>query len=77
MWLIIHLDFVLEDRTGKVVGVEVKASATLGSHDARGLRELADTVGKNWLRGIILYAGREVVPFASKLHGIPTTALWA
>ncbi len=73
----VEVDFVLEDRAGKVVGVEVKASATLGSHDARGLRELADAVGKNWLRGVILYAGSEVIPFASNLHGIPTTSLWA
>lgn len=72
-----EVDFVLEDRAGKVVGVEVKASATLGSHDVRGLRELADAVGKNWLRGVILYAGREVVPFASNLHGIPLASLWA
>ncbi|WP_202900303.1 ATP-binding protein [Pseudacidobacterium ailaaui] len=72
-----EVDFVLEDRAGKVVGLEVKASATLGSQDARGLRELADTVGKNWLRGVVLYAGREVIPFASNLHGIPMTALWA
>ncbi|HLH07816.1 MAG TPA: ATP-binding protein [Terriglobales bacterium] len=73
----VDVDFVLEDRAGKVVGVEVKASATLGSQDARGLRELADTVGKNWLRGIVLYAGREVIPFASNLHGIPLNSLWA
>jgi len=73
----VEVDFVLEDRAGKVVGVEVKASATLGSQDARGLRELADTVGKNWLRGIVLYAGREVIPFASNLHGIPLNSLWA
>lgn len=73
----VEVDFVLEDRAGKVVGVEVKASATLGSQDTRGLRELADAVGKNWLRGIVLYAGKEVVPFASNLHGIPMTSLWA
>lgn len=73
----VEVDFVLEDRAGKVVGVEVKASATLGSQDTRGLRELADAVGKNWLRGVVLYAGKEVVPFASNLHGIPMTSLWA
>lgn len=73
----VEVDFVLEDREGKVVGVEVKASATLGSHDARGLRGLADAVGKNWLRGVILYAGREIVPLASNLHGVPMTFLWA
>lgn len=72
----VEVDLVMEDRAGKVVGVEVKASATLGSHDVRGLRELADAVGKNWLRGVVLYAGKEVVPFASNLHGVPITSLW-
>lgn len=73
----VEVDFVLEDRAGKVVGVEVKAAATLGSQDTRGLRELADAVGKNWLRGVILYTGKGVVPFASNLHGIPLASLWA
>ena len=73
----VEVDFVLEDRAGRVVGVEVKASATLGSQDTHGLRELSDAVGKNWLRGVVLYAGKEVVPFASNLHGIPMASLWA
>ena len=72
-----EVDFVLENRSGKVVGVEVKAAATLGGNDTRGLRALADAAGSNWLRGVILYAGSEVVPFASNLHGVPMASLWA
>jgi len=72
-----EVDLVLEDRSGKVAGIEVKASATLGSNDVRGLRALADEVGKNWLRGVVLYAGKEVIPFAANLHAVPLSRLWS
>lgn len=72
-----EVDIVLEDRSGRLVGIEVKAAATLGSGDVRGLQALAATVGKNWVRGIVLYAGTEIVPFSANLHGVPLTRLWA
>jgi predicted AAA+ superfamily ATPase len=72
-----EVDIVLEDRAGRVVGVEIKASATLGSGDVRGLQALAEAAGKNWVRGVVLYAGTEVIPFASNLHGVPFGRLWA
>jgi predicted AAA+ superfamily ATPase len=72
-----EVDLVLEDRSGKVAGIEVKASATLGSSDVRGLRALADEVGKNWVRGVVLYAGKEVIPFAANLHAVPLGRLWS
>jgi predicted AAA+ superfamily ATPase len=72
-----EVDFVLEDRTGKVVGIEVKAAATLGSNDVRGLKALADAVGKSWIRGVVLYSGTEVIPFAANLHGVPLNSLWS
>jgi predicted AAA+ superfamily ATPase len=71
-----EVDIVLEDRAGRVVGVEIKASATLGSNDVRGLQALAEAAGKNWVRGVVLYAGTEVIPFASNLHGVPFGRLW-
>lgn len=71
-----EVDIVLEDRSGRLVGIEVKAAATLGSGDVRGLQALAATVGKNWVRGIVLYAGTEVIPFSANLHGVPLARLW-
>jgi len=72
-----EVDIVLEDRAGRVVGVEIKASATLGSNDVRGLQALASAAGKNWVRGVVLYAGTETIPFASNLHGVPFSRLWS
>jgi predicted AAA+ superfamily ATPase len=72
-----EVDVVLEDRTGRVAGIEVKAAATLSSGDVRGLQALASTVGKKWVRGVVLYTGTDVIPYANKIHGVPITHLWA
>jgi hypothetical protein len=72
-----EVDVVLEDRVGRVVGVEVKAAATLSGNDVRGLQALATTVGKHWVRGVVLYTGTEVIPFSANLHGVPIGRLWA
>jgi predicted AAA+ superfamily ATPase len=71
-----EVDIVLEDSAERLVGVEVKANATSGRGDVRGLKALADTVGKRWLRGAVLYTGTEVIPFGSNLQGIPLPLLW-
>lgn len=71
-----EVDFVLEDRAGRCVAIEVKAGATAGARDFRGLRDLADTLGDRFLQGVLLYAGREPVPFGKKLHAVPLESLW-
>jgi hypothetical protein len=72
-----EVDVVLEDRAGRVVGVEVKAAATLSGNDVRGLQALATAAGKHWVRGVVLYAGTEVIPFSANLHGVPISRLWS
>jgi uncharacterized protein len=72
-----EVDIVLEDRAGKLAGIEVKTSARLSSNDVRGLHALARATGNKWVRGVVLYTGTEVIPFANNLHGIPITHFWA
>jgi predicted AAA+ superfamily ATPase len=72
-----EVDLVLEDRTGRVAGVEVKASSTLDAKDVRGLLALAQAAGEKWVRGVVLYTGTEVIPFAANLHGVPLGRLWS
>lgn len=67
---------MLEDKTGRLVGVEIKAGATLGGNDVRGLQAMSRSVGKRWVRGVVLYTGTEVIPFAANLHGLPLPLLW-
>jgi predicted AAA+ superfamily ATPase len=71
-----EVDIVLESRRGEVVGIEVKASATVKSDDFRGLRGLAAMAGERFLRGIVLYTGPEMLPFGKNLLAVPVSALW-
>ena len=72
-----EVDIVLEDSAGRLVGIEIKAGATLGGSDVRGLQAMATATGKRWVRGVVLYTGTEVIPFAANLHGLPVSRLWA
>ena len=71
-----EVDFVLEDRQRQIVGIEVKAAATVGSGDFKGLVDLARSIGKRFHRGVVLYTGREAVSFGANLHAVPVGALW-
>ena len=73
----IEVDFVLENRQGLITGIEVKASATVDGKDFKGLRHLAETEPAIFQHGIVLYAGREVVPFGDKLWAVPLSLWWA
>ena len=66
----------LEEADGTVAGVEVKASATVGTSDFAALQELRDQLGKRFCAGIVLYTGDEWVPFGDKLWLVPLPALW-
>ncbi len=70
------VDFVLEDRAGRIVGIEVKAAATVRDSDLKGMRALAELTGSRFHRGIVLHTGSEVVPFAANIHTRPLTDLW-
>lgn len=73
----VEVDFVLEDRRGKLTGIEVKASAGVDRSDFRGLRHLQDTEAQAFHRGIVLYAGREIIPFSDRLFAVPLSMWWA
>ncbi len=72
-----EVDIVLEDRAGNIVGVEVKASASVDGSDFKGLRILAEAAGRRFRRGVVLYTGGQTVPFAANLHALPMEALWS
>jgi uncharacterized protein len=72
-----EVDLVLETPRRQIVGVEVKASASITQGDFNGLRELAEAAGKNFARGVVLYAGEQLVPFEEDLWAVPLGVLWA
>jgi predicted AAA+ superfamily ATPase len=67
-----EVDFVLEDARGRLVGIEIKKTASPTSSDFKGLRHLAEHTGKRFLRGLLLYSGSPSVAFGSNLYAVPT-----
>lgn len=71
-----EVDVVLEDGAGRVVGIEVKSSATVSATDFSGLKKLKEMLGDRFVRGILLYLGNEAVPFGKDLYAMPATVCW-
>lgn len=72
-----EVDVVLENRRGEIVGVEVKASATVSAGDFSGIRKLAELCGKKFIQGLVLYDHDQVVPFADNMFAAPISSLWS
>ena len=69
-----EVDIVLERGNSKIIGVEVKASASVNPGDFKGLAALAEFSGKAFERGILFYNGRDILPFrheALEFYAIP------
>jgi predicted AAA+ superfamily ATPase len=71
-----EVDLVLEDAAGRLVGIEVKRTASPGSDDFRGLRHLREQTGKRFVRGVLLHTGAAAVSFEGDLHALPVSVLW-
>ena len=71
-----EVDLVIEIGSGALVGVEVKASATVSTGDFKGLRKLADASGDKFKLGVVLYDGGRLVPFGDRLLAAPVSCLW-
>jgi predicted AAA+ superfamily ATPase len=72
----VEVDAVLEAPDGRVVGVEVKAAATVSARDFSGLRRMRDLCGPNFVAGALLYCGAQTLPFGDRLWAIPVASLW-
>lgn len=72
----VEVDVVIENAAGQLVGVEVKASATVKESDLRGLRKLASLAGNQFKMGILLYDGHETMPLGGNIWAAPLATLW-
>ena len=71
------VDLIIETASGLVIGIEIKASATVTSSDARHLAWLRDEIGDAFAAGIVLHTGPYVFPLGDRLAAAPVSALWA
>ena len=71
-----EVDIVIERGARAVVGVEVKAAATVTPADFRGLRKLKAATGERFAGGVVLYDGEICASFGDGLRAVPLRALW-
>jgi predicted AAA+ superfamily ATPase len=72
-----EVDFVLERRDGTIVGIEVKAAATVRDDAFKHLRWMKDRLGARFAAGYVIYFGDQIRPFGPGMTALPLSALWA
>jgi hypothetical protein len=73
----VSADPLLERDDGLIVGIEVKAAATVISSDFAGLPTLAEACKERFAYGVVLYDSVDVVLFGDRLSAVPLSCLWS
>jgi len=69
-------DIIVENEHGALIGIEIKARATVHASDFKGMRKLLDICGDDLNLGLVLYDGTKIVPFGDRLFAAPISCLW-
>lgn len=65
------MDFVVESSLRQIIGLEVKAAASVSASDFKGLRQLSKQTGSAFIGGIVLYNGNHALSFGDGLWAVP------
>ena len=71
-----EIDFILEERDGRIAAIEVKASASATADDARHLKWLRDKLGDQFVAGAVIYLGQRTHSLGDRLIALPLSTLW-
>lgn len=71
-----EIDLIMESRSGEIVAVEVKASATIRSRDYRAIVKLRDARTEGFRAGVVVYTGAQTVPLGDRIWAMPVSGLW-
>ncbi len=71
-----EVDFVLEKSDGTIAGIEVKSASRVNVSDFKGLNVLQAMTERDFMCGVVLYNGKDVVKFGDKLFAVPLSTLW-
>ncbi|MDR1020272.1 MAG: ATP-binding protein [Synergistaceae bacterium] len=69
-------DLLLEDRSGNIAALEVKLSHTVARRDVQGLARLRDSLGDRFVKGAVIYSGRETIPLGDRLIALPAETVF-
>ena len=71
-----EVDVVMERGGRQMVGIEIKAAATVTTADFKGLRKLKEAVDDRFVAGVVLYDGESVASFGDGMVAVPISMLW-
>ena len=71
-----EVDFILEKPDGSIFAIEIKKSEAVNDDDFKGIKLLEELAPKEFIGGVVLYSGKEVVPFGKKRWAVPFHILW-
>lgn len=71
-----EVDVIIEFNNFSLIGIEIKASATVHVTDFKGLRKIASSEGDRFKVGLVMYDGGQVIPFGDKMFAVPISSLW-
>lgn len=71
-----EVDFIVENMKGQIVGIEVKAKTTLSPSDWSSLKLLESQTGTDFVKGVVIYNGQNIIPLSEKILAIPLSLLW-
>lgn len=71
-----EVDFVLENQAGALIGIELKAAASVSKSDLSGLRRFRQAAGDAFQQGLVFYDGTETLPLGDGFWAVPIAVLW-
>ena len=72
-----EVDVIAELGGGRIVGVEIKAAASVSRSDARHLTWLSEALAERFIGGVVLHTGRDTYQLADRIVAAPISTLWA
>lgn len=71
-----EIDFVIEKQDGSIFAIEIKKSESVNIQDFKGIQILAEAAPNDFKGGVVLYSGKDAVPFGKNLWAVPFHVLW-
>ena len=72
----IEVDIVLEDRSGNIIGIEIKSSQRVLPDDFKGLKYLQEKMAGKFIMGVVFCMNPQPLCFGANLYALPIQALW-
>jgi len=71
-----EIDLIVEARDGRVIALELKATAAPAVADARHLAWLRDRIGQSFIVGLVVHTGPRAFVLGDRLLAVPISGLW-